>query len=195
MQFLSLHGGCVYGHATCWENLQIFLTSCHTDSQFQVHIMVMDLGLGLAHLAVLAVVKSCCAAACRFKQEAGPVLEEMGSSLLQGEQSNWAGSPRGPHRRAQAPFASPSSIEDEEEQDVQKARVMQQQKQAELLLQPLQQLECVIVAGESLCRQVCRITNEIHCAIFLCLTVDSSRCCILHLQSMHLRPAEPTPGA
>lgn len=105
------------------------------------------------------------AAACRFQQEAGPVLEEMGSSLLQGEQSNWAGSPRGPHRRAQAPFAFQSGSEDEEEQDVQKAEIMKQQKQAEALLQPLQQLECVVVAGESLCRQAMLPMRHTHHAV------------------------------
>ena len=111
-------------------------------------------------LAVVGSYVKSVTAACSFQQEAGPVLEEMGSSLLQGEQSNWAGSPRGPYRRAQAPFASQSGSEDEEEQDVRKTQVMKQQKQADSLLQPLQQLECVVVAGESLCRQVYRVSNE-----------------------------------
>lgn len=85
----------------------------------------------------------------------------MGSSLLHREQSNWTGSPRGPLRRDQAPFAFQGS-KDKEEQDVRQAEGAKQQKHAESLLQPLQQLECVVVAGESLCRQVCDITNETH---------------------------------
>lgn len=94
------------------------------------------------------------AAACRYQQESRAVLEELGSSLLQGEQSGWAGSPRGPPRRAQAPFASSQSgSEDEDEQDLGEAEVAKQHKQAELVVQPLQQLERVIVAAESLSRQ------------------------------------------
>lgn len=121
---------------------------------------------------MLAVVGSCCeqvlkaeaqidCCAHRFQQEAGPVLEEMGSSLLQREQSNWTGSPRGPLRRDQAPFAFQGG-RDEEERGARQAEVAKQEKHAESLLQPLQQLECVVVAGESLCRQVCHITNETH---------------------------------
>lgn len=83
--------------------------------------------------------------------------------MLQGEQSLWAHSPRGPHRRAQPPSASQSgSNEEEEEQDWEESEDVTPQKQAESLVQALHQLECVIVAGESLCRQARHATHETH---------------------------------
>lgn len=88
----------------------------------------------------------------RFQQDSSNVLEDMGTSWLQGKQSNWAGSPRGHHRRAQAPFAPLSGSEDEDEQRARETEVRKQQVQAEALLQPLQRLEQVVITGESLCR-------------------------------------------
>lgn len=97
---------------------------------------------------------------CRFQQETRDVLTELGSSLLQGKAASWAGSPRGRPRRAQAPFAPHSDTEDDEaEQALAAAEAQQRHRQAELLVQPFQQLEHVIVAGESLCRQVCHIMS------------------------------------
>lgn len=76
----------------------------------------------------------------------------MGSSWLNGKQSNWAGSPRGRPNRAQAPFAPQSGSEVEDAQGLREAEVRKQRELAEVLVQPLHQLEHIIIAGESLCR-------------------------------------------
>ena len=80
--------------------------------------------------------------------------------MLQGEQSHWSGSPRGPHRRAQPASASQSGSDEEEEQEWEESESVTPQQQAESLVQPLHQLECVVVAGESLCRQACNVTDD-----------------------------------
>ena len=79
--------------------------------------------------------------------------------MLQGEQSHWTGSPRAPHRRAQPPSAAQSGSDEDEGQEWEESGEVKQQ-QAESLVPSLHQLECVIVAGESLCRQACHVPND-----------------------------------
>ncbi|KAL3137852.1 hypothetical protein ABBQ38_005105 [Trebouxia sp. C0009 RCD-2024] len=90
----------------------------------------------------------------QFQQDTKGVLTELGSSLLQGTESTWAGSPRGHPRRSQTPFTPQSDTEDEDRKEVEAAEAQRQHRQAESLLQPFQQLEQFMVAGESLCRRL-----------------------------------------
>ncbi len=85
----------------------------------------------------------------RFQHDSSGILEEAGSTWLRGEVPGWAsGSPRARPRQPQGPLAA--SSEDEEEQAV--AEEDLREEQAASLVQSLQQLEQVVVAGESLCR-------------------------------------------
>ncbi len=90
----------------------------------------------------------------RFQQDSSSVLEEASSTWLRGETTPRAsGSPRGrPRGQPQGTLAA--SVTSEEEDDQEAAERELQEEQAATLVQSLQQLEQVVVAGESLCRSV-----------------------------------------
>jgi len=90
----------------------------------------------------------------RFQQDSSSVLEEASSSWLKGEMTPRAsGSPRGrPRGHLRGNLAASVTSEDEDEQEAAEEEL--REEQAATLVQSLQQLEQVVVAGESLCRSV-----------------------------------------
>ena len=90
----------------------------------------------------------------RFQQDSSSVLEEASSTWLKGEMTPWAsGSPRG-RPRGQSRGTLAASVTSEEGDEQEAAEEELREEQAATLVQSLQQLEQVVLAGESLCRSV-----------------------------------------
>lgn len=90
----------------------------------------------------------------RFQQDSSSVLEEASSTWLKGEMTPRAsGSPRGrPRGLSRGTLAASVTSEEGDEQEAAEEEL--REEQAATLVQSLQQLEQVVVAGESLCRLV-----------------------------------------
>ena len=91
--------------------------------------------------------------ACRFKQDTKAILELAGSTWLKNQESaRSSGSPRSRWTQPQEPFAQASS-EDAEGSAFEGTEAPElDEQQAAALVDSVQQLEQVVVAGESLCR-------------------------------------------
>ncbi|DBB12764.1 TPA: hypothetical protein ACH3X3_005536 [Trebouxia sp. C0006] len=118
--------------------------------------------LALAAVAAAAMLAACDGAALlparqqflQFQQNSSGVLEEASSSWLKGEMTPRAsGSPRGrPRGHPRGNLAASVTSEEEEEQEAAEEEL--REEQAATLVQSLQELEQVVVAGESLCRRL-----------------------------------------
>ncbi|DBA79153.1 TPA: hypothetical protein ACH3X1_008985 [Trebouxia sp. C0004] len=118
--------------------------------------------LALAAVAAAAMLAACDGAALlparqqflQFQQDSSSILEEASSTWLKGEMTPRAsGSPRGrPRGHPRGTLAA--SVTSEEEDEHEAAEEESREEQAATLVQSLQQLEQVVVAGESLCRRL-----------------------------------------
>ena len=117
----------------------------------------------------------------RFQQESGPILEQAGSTWLSTEDSaRLSGSPRARHRQdAQEALGAAHNSNHRADKPWHSADELQEQQAAELV-HSLQQLEQVIVAGESLCRQgLCKLAQCLPGCLSVCLPACLPDC--LHI--------------